>query len=118
MNKAEHIQAILDGWRDEYGVVQPIWFKGWENMNRSGTIILGLCSYYKNLCEIRLGDKFEDRPLGWLETSILWHEFCHANAYLEDGEDDAHNDHFAEYRKRKMTYFWGNLVAKFVYIFL
>lgn len=118
MKKSEQIQGILDGWREECGIPQPIRFVGWEDLDGDGQTVLGRCTYRKIMCEIRLGDRFKDKALGWLETSVLWHEFCHANAYLEDGESDGHNKHFAEYRKRKMTYFWGDLVAKLVYIFL
>ena len=116
--KSEQIQSILDGWREEYNVTQPVEFVGWEDMDEGATTVLGKCRYRTDRCEIRLGDRFEDRPLGWLETSVLWHEFCHANAYLEDGESDAHNKYFVDYQKRKKKYFWGDILAKFVYVFL
>lgn len=115
MTKAEQIQGILDGWREEYGVSQPIQFMCWIELG-GGT--MGKCTHRRNRCEIYLDDKWENRKLGWLETSVLWHEFCHANAYLEDGVRDGHNKHFVEYRKRKPKYSWGDLVAKLIYIFL
>lgn len=119
--KAQNVEYQLRAWCKEYGIEPDrITFEGWHNLNEDTTIVLGTCSYIFNPlhCEIRLGDKFEKRKLGWLETSVLWHEFCHANAALEDGIPDTHNKHWRDYRKRKMKYWIGDAVAKFMYIFL
>ena len=118
--KAERIQNQLDEWCREYGVTQEVKFMGWEDMEENGRWVLGRCNSYRNplRCEIRLGIKWAKRELGWLEMSTLWHEFCHANAYLEDGVRDAHNEHWREYRKRKPKYWIGNLIGKIVYCFL
>ena len=118
MTKEHQIQSILDGWREEYGITQFIWFIGWKDMKENGLNVLGRCWLSQLGCDIALGDKFKDRPLGWLETSILWHEFCHANAFLEDGVPDGHNKHWKKYLTRKQKYYWGEMVAKFVYQFL
>lgn len=118
MTKEHQIQAILDRWREEYGITQPVKFDGWKNMDEGGRLVLGKCFNYTKRSEIYLGDRWEDRELGWLETSVLWHEFCHANAFLEDGVGDGHNDHFMAYKFRKKKYFFGDLIAKVVFGFL
>ena len=36
MSKSEQIQSILDGWRQEYNVAQPVEFVGWGDMDEGG----------------------------------------------------------------------------------
>lgn len=117
--KNQNIQYQLNAWCKEYGIDHAkVIFQGWENMNEKGTWVLGRCRYYPDWCSIRLGNRFRSKPLGWLETSVLWHEFCHANAVLEDRIGDGHNQHWRDYRKRKPKYWIGDFFAKVVYLFL
>lgn len=118
MSKEDEIQKMLDEWKHEYGFGHPISFLGWTEMTNSdtGAPILGKCIYYRNLsCCIIMGHKFKNRPLGWREKSVLWHEFCHACAWQEDGEDDAHNNHWKDLRRRKPWYVLGEWIADFTY---
>lgn len=83
--------------------------------------ILGQCWYRvspNRWAEIYLGDKWEHRSPGWLEISVLWHEYCHAEAYLEDGISNNHDKVFYTKRRRKVQYWIGDLIAKMVYPFL
>lgn len=121
MDKAEMIQEILNGWMNEYGLDGcTIRFEGWYNMDETNPRkwIYGMCYYglyHTKTCRIRLGDRFEGRRLGWREKSALWHEFCHAYAFLEDGESDGHNMHWRELRRKKPVYLLGDWALKFTY---
>ena len=117
--KSDAIQSILDGWCEEYGISQPVIFVGYKDMDDGFGSILGLCCHYDGgFSTIMLGGRFEDRPLGWLEKSILWHEFCHANAYLEDMVSNGHDIHFYEYLCRKPNYVLGDYYACLLYEFM
>lgn len=118
----QNIQYQLDEWKKEYGIEQyNVTFSGYRDMDESNPkrYVLGKC-YYTNreLCNIYLGLKFKDRKLGWRETSVLFHEFCHAFAYLEDGVPDAHNDYWRQLRKDKPKYWIGDIFAKMTYLFM
>lgn len=121
-SKARKIQAILDKWTKENGFeANTVVFYGWEPLTSdkpNTTVILGRCHYHSrpNLwCHIYLGIKFQDRKLGWLEESVLWHEFCHAQAFLEDGISDSHNNHWFDLTWRKPWFVIGDWVAKILY---
>lgn len=121
-SKVQNIQYQLDEWKKEYGLDQyTVAFSGYRNMDKNNPKrwVLGKC-YYTTLkrCDIYLGWKFEKRKLGWRETSVLWHEFCHALAYLEDGKGDAHNDYWRELRRSKPKYLIGDWFAKMTYLFM
>lgn len=125
MSKQDDIQKILDEWKHEYGVSDyRITFMGWHELKADNpkSVRLGQCNYYLKsylsssvYAEIRLGIGFKDRRLGWLEKSVLWHEFCHACAFIEDERDDAHNDHWRDLRRRKWWYVLGEYIADFTY---
>lgn len=121
-SKAEQIQNQLNEWKKEYGIEQyTVSFSGYRNMdeNNPKRYVLGKCYYTtRERCDIYLGWRFEDRLLGWRETSVLFHEFCHAFAYLEDGKGDAHNDYWRELRRSKPKYLIGDWMAKMTYMFM
>ena len=118
--KEDTIRELLKKWCEEYGInPETVHWCGYKDLN--GTT-MGECHYmckpYHHpwyYCEIYLDIKWKNRPLGWLEESVIWHEYCHAEAYLEDGESDAHNDHWRDLRKRKPKYLIGDWVAKFLF---
>lgn len=117
MNKADKIQKILDKWKHEYGLDEyTIEFKGYRDLDRTKPkkFVYGRCYYhdYIPMCTIYLSTRYKDRGLGWMEKSVLWHEFSHAIAYLEDGKDDAHNGHWRDLRRGKPLYVLGDWVAK------
>ena len=128
MTKYDDIRKQLDEWKDEYGVSDyPIVFVGWANLKADNpkSLRLGQCNYYINsylfsstYTMIFLGIRFKERKLGWMETSVLWHEFCHACAFLEDSKSDGHNNHWRDLRRRKPHYVLGDWVAKMIYRFL
>ena len=114
--KAQNIQYQLNEWCKEYGIDKEVTFKGWENMNEGNRFVLGRCNCYPSgWCAIYLGKNFEDRSLGFLEMSVLWHEYCHAEAYLEDMKSNAHDNVWKAKKKRKMKYVIGDAIAKMVY---
>ena len=120
MSKHEKVQAQLDAWRQEYHEIfmdpsspVPVSFAGYEDMG----LTMGLCRSWRTWSEITLGHKFEHKRFGWLERSVLWHEFSHAIAYHEDKIGDKHNDHWKEIQKQKPLLVLGDLIAKFTYIF-
>lgn len=119
MTKADEIQKLLDGWMKEYNVPGECVFGGYEHLSTSKKVVLGNCRYVSRYkCVVHLGSRFEKRPLGMCETAIAFHEFSHANAFLEDGKSDGHNAHWREYRKRRKDLWMWDIIAKFVYVFL
>lgn len=114
--KDQNIQYQLNAWCKEYGIDHSkVIFQGWENMNEKGSWVLGRCRYYPDWCSIRLGDSFKAKPLGWLETSVLWHEYCHAECYLEDMKSNGHDSEWKAKKNRKMKYVIGDAIAKLIY---
>lgn len=119
MTKAHEIQELLDGWMKEYDVPGECIFGGYRQLSTGREVILGICHYDSRYrCTIYLGDKFRNRRLGMCEKAVAFHEFAHANAFLEDGKSDKHNAHWREYRKRKKDLWMWDIIAKFVYVFL
>lgn len=118
-SKVQNIQYQLAEWCREYELnPEDVTFVGYKDL---GGNTMGLCRQfpYEHLyCEIYLDDSFVDKDLGWLQMSVLWHEFCHANAFLEDGLSDAHNKHFKGYLRRKTKYWIGNIVANLAWPFI
>lgn len=115
------LQAQLDAWRQEYPEVfmdpyppVPVYFAGYDDMGQT----MGLCRSWITFSEINLGHKFEHRKFGWLERSVLWHEFAHAIAYHEDKIGDKHNDHWKDIQKHKPLLVLGDWLAKFSYRFM
>ena len=77
---------------------------------------MGICqSYAGGWCNIWFDDKWKSRPLGWLEESVLWHEYCHAEAYLEDMEGNGHDEVWKAKKNRKPKYVIGDAFAKFLF---
>ena len=118
--KWQNIQYQLDAWCKEYGInPELVKFYGWEDLNHDGKFVLGNeTEYPSGWSAIRLGKNFEDRSLGWLELSVLWHEYCHAECYLEDMKGNSHDDTWRAKKNRKTKYVIGDAIAKLVYPFL
>lgn len=112
------IERDLENWCEKYGCnAEEIDFNGYVDISPS--TVMGHCIYRdRHLCVIELDIKWKKRKYGYLERSVLWHELCHARAYLEDGVSDAHNDHFKEYLKQEPMLYVGDILAKFVWFFL
>lgn len=53
----------------------------------------------------------------WLVKSVLWHEFCHAWAYSETGRQQMHNKEFKKRFHSKPFYWFGDCIAKLMFIF-
>lgn len=115
--KWQNIQYQLDAWCKEYGIDPSlVIFKGWEDLNESDSFVLGACwEYPAGWCVIKLGKNFEDNKLGFLEMSVLWHEYCHAEAYLEDMKTNNHDEVWKAKKKRKTKYVIGDAIAKLLY---
>lgn len=115
------IQEILNEWTNEYGLDGcTVKFEGWQDMDETNPRkwVYGKCYYglyHTKTCRIHLGDRFESRPFGFFEKCALWHEFCHACAFLEDGVSDGHNAHWRELRAEKPAYMVGDMVLKLIY---
>lgn len=114
--------SSLGTWQDRYGVPGLIVWKGYAELGGSITdgYRNGQCNYYKVLaeqpygrCEIWLDEEMKASP-DFFKTCVLWHEFCHANAYNEDLSSDNHNAHFREYRRRKPLYWIGDMLYKWI----
>lgn len=114
--KWQNIQYQLDAWCKEYGInPNLVIFKGWKDLGGS---TMGLHQPYVGWSAIWLDDKWQDRKLGWLEMSVLWHEYCHAECYLEDMELNGHDDVFQAKKRRKINYWIGDYITKFLCPFL
>ena len=112
-------QELLDKWSKEYGLdPSKTTFVGLEDLGGSLSegFTLGVCRWGNGKAEVALGNRF-DGTLGWLETSVLWHEMCHAIAYLEDLKGNGHDARWRELRNSKKGYMIGDWVAKLVYLF-
>lgn len=116
----------LAGWQKEYGVPGVIEWSGYTELG--GSISKGYrngeCRYYTvttadgtyPLSRIYLDEEHGQAP-AFFQTCTLWHEFCHANAFNEDTEDNDHDRHFREYRRRKVSYWLGDMLYKLIGIF-
>lgn len=123
-SKQERMQALLDSWRREYrdvfmdGVLPiPVSFAGYRELGTRYRPTMGLCTSWVDRSAITLGHKFEKRKLGWLEESVLWHEFAHAVEYHEDKDGAGHSDRWREIKSGKRWYVLGDALAKFLYFF-
>lgn len=96
------IEEQLDKWCIEYGLdPERVVFMGYTDLGD----YLGIYSHnFVGASEIWLDDCMEDMKLGWLETSILWHEFCHAECFLTGHFYEHHDGLFQEKMKQKMIY--------------
>lgn len=111
-------QDLLDQWSREYGIdPEKVTFMGFKKLGGSlkEGYTLGVCSYSDGKAEIWLGDRWLNGGMGWLETSVLWHEECHAIAYLEDLKGNGHDARWRELRNSKKLYMIGDWIAKLVY---
>ena len=119
--KIQNLQYQITEWCNEYGIdPKRVIVKGYANLDGDSKTrwTLGRCSYRYSSApysDIYLGERFEKRKLGWLETSVLYHEYCHAETYLEDGEANGHDKVFHAKRRRKPKYWIGDFVAKLLY---
>ena len=112
--KEDTIRGLLKKWCEEYGI-DPDKVR-WYGYKYLGDKTMGSCAEYPNLwCSISLHEKWKNRPLGLLEESVIWHEYCHAEAYLEDGDPNGHDEVFKSKRKRKLKYVIGDAFAKFLF---
>lgn len=102
------IEGQLDKWCIEYGLdPERVVFMGYTDLGD----YLGIYAHnFVGASEIWLDDRMEDMKLGWLETSILWHEFCHAECFLTGHFDDLHGELFQDKLERKMIYWLGHEV--------
>lgn len=106
-------QVQLDRWAKEHDVVGDILFGGYANLGK-GT--LAICRYVStNMCEVQMAEFWKDMRAGWLRDSVLWHEFCHAQAYLEDGDPNGHDARWRELRNSKPKYRLGDALASLLY---
>ena len=112
--KEDTIRGLLKQWCEEYGIdPNKVRWCGYKDL---GGTTMGICqSYASGWSNIWLDNKWKNRPLGWLEESVLWHEYCHAEAYLEDMEGNGHDEVFKSKRKRKLKYVIGDAFAKFLF---
>ena len=118
--KEDTIRGLLRQWCDEYGInPDTVHWCGYKDLSGN---TMGECwhrcepyHYPWYFCEIYLDTKWKDKPLGWLETSVLWHEMAHAIAYLEDGEPNGHDKRWKELRDSKTKYMIGDWFAKFLF---
>lgn len=112
MNAADML-AICKAWADEYNpeIADRITECKWEAIE--GTVFAH-CVYVNGTAWIGMNVKCDTCP-DWFLRSLLWHEYCHAEAYLEDCESDAHKEHWREYRRRKWFYLLGEYLGEFLY---
>ena len=118
--KEDTIRGLLKQWCDEYGInPDSVHWCGYKDLSGN---TMGECwhksepyHYPWYFCEIYLDTKWKDKPLGWLETSVLWHEYAHAEAYLEDGVPNSHDEVWKAKRNRKLKYVIGDAFAKFLF---
>lgn len=116
-------QEMLDQWKAERGVGGEILWGGYEELGGSSAkgFVMGQCRMTKY--RKQGSDEWTPRSTiyadvgmrnapSYFQTCNLWHEFCHAWAYNEDGEDDAHNSHWREYRRTILKYWFGDLLLK------
>lgn len=106
-------ETVLRGWAQEEGLdPSSIRFEGYADLGR---YTLGRCRYmpvgspYR--CGIGMATFWAIERKGWLWRSVLWHEFCHAWAYLEDDSPNGHDAHWRELRGKRKAYVVGDLVA-------
>ena len=118
--KEDTIRGLLKQWCEEYGIdPNTVHWCGYKDL--SGTtmgICRHICKPYQHpcyFCEIYLDTKWKDKSLGWLETSVIWHEYCHAEAYIEDGKSNDHDEVWKAKRNRKLKYVIGDVFAKFLF---
>lgn len=118
--KKIRMQNILREWCVEYGMdPDKTSFGGWAELSTGGTnSTMGITYYYPAYSLIKMGIKFRDRNLGWMEKSVLWHEFCHSRAYQDDWRPNGHDRTWRAYKNEKKVYVLGDAVAKFMYTFL
>lgn len=114
----------LRTWQSEYSVPDAIVWGGYVDLNYAGGVGI---TYGRTMCTltiyqngskscvstIYLDEDMQKAPVFFREC-VLWHEFCHANAFNEDGDSDAHNAHFREYRRRKALYWIGDMLFKLI----
>lgn len=120
-SKVSDVIGLLHRWCEEYGIdSDDVQFGGYEDLVPQG--VMGKCYYFRTyrplvawVTRIDLDSAWEDRRLGWLERSVLWHEMAHAIAYLEDGDSDDHNSHWRDLRRRKPVYVVGDAFAKLLW---
>ena len=112
--KEDTIRGLLKQWCEEYGIdPDKVRWCGYKDL---GGTTMGICqSYAGGWCNIWLDDKWKNRPLGWLEESVLWHEMAHAIAYLEDMKGNGHDDRWKEIRDSKIKYRIGDWFAKLLF---
>lgn len=111
-----NLRHKISEWCDEYNIDNHrVEFYGY---NELGNNVMGICQYRNSNCFIWIDEVFRDKKIGWIETSILWHEFCHAEAYLEDGKINGHDYVFKSKLRRKLFYYIGDIVSKFVFVFM
>lgn len=117
--KYDMVQNILREWCVEYGMdPDKTSFGGWAELSTGKDITMGRAEYYPKYVIVKLGIRFEDRRLGWMEKSVLWHEFCHSRAYQDDWKPNGHDRTWRAYKNEKKVYVLGDAFAKLLYPFL
>lgn len=108
----------LARWTAQYHVPGLVEFSGWAELGGSEEAgwTMGRCdslAWSDGTCESRitLDVGMRDAP-GFIVRSVLWHEFCHANAFNEDGTGNGHDAHFRRYVRRRPLYWLGDEVAE------
>lgn len=113
MDKSAMLDLIVK-WGNEYdiNVIDKLNNCDWMEIDDA----FAKCWYHSTTVRVTIGlnEKVKDVP-EILQHSLLWHEFCHAWAYLEDGVSDDHNTHWRYLRRKKMVYVLGEYLLEFLY---
>lgn len=115
------INKLID-WCEEYNISNDIVFKLvdgeyiYYEFDGKLTKCLAL-TYYKKTENIRWNyiEILNRMTNEFLATSVLWHEFCHCEPWIEDGISEGHGDKWLRRLWRKPLYAIGQWLAKIVY---
>lgn len=112
MARETEVQELLDKWKEEYNLPNPVRFMGYMNLGKG---VMGRCKSWKDRSEVEMAPCWKDEPLGWMMKSVLWHEMCHTIAYQEDMVGNGHDSRWRELRNSRKSYMIGDFFAKLIY---
>lgn len=95
------LQDLIEGWCDEYGTDASRIMTQYSNL---GQHLMGLTTFKHNekgecTALIDVHTCLEDHPLA--VKAVAWHEYCHAEAWVADGQTEGHGDKWNSRRWRK-----------------